>query len=424
MDAVVKGRALLDSGLTDCCIGIDDGKIVRIAKVIERADRRFDFSGRLILPAGVDLHVHFRDPGMTHKEDFETGSMAAAAGGVSFVIDMPNTRPPTRTPSDAEEKLKLASKKSYVDFGVAALLDERTDVPKVSKLASAFKAYLGETTGGLGIDAERMPELLSDVKDAGIPTFVHAEHVGPLEERLERNLVDHDRRRSQKLEVEAVGAVLKARPPGTRIHILHVTQAEILAMTEDVEGLTTEVTPHHLLLDTDMDLGTRGKINPPLRSKKTRAALWEAFSKGLNDTLGSDHSPHTIDEKEEDFDAAPSGMPGVETMMPLMLKRVADRKLDLRILSTALSERPAEILGISKGRIRQGYDADLIVVDFARTMDIRADKLHSKCGWTPYEGWEAIFPEFVMIGGNEVARFGNITGERCGRAHRPGGENR
>lgn len=424
MDAVVKGKALLDAGLTDCCIGIDDGKIVRIAKVIERADRRYDFSGHLIVPAGVDLHVHFREPGMTHKEDFETGSMAAAAGGVSFVVDMPNTKPPTRTSSDIEEKIKLASKKSFVDFGLAVLLDERTDVAKVSRLALAFKAYLGETTGDLGIDAERMPKLLSDVKDAGIPTFVHAEHVGALEEISEKNLVDHDRRRSQKREVAAVKRVLEAKPAGLRMHLLHVTQAEILEMSKNIDGLTSEVTPHHLLLDSGMNLGTRGKINPPLRSRKTRAALWEAFAQGLNDTLGSDHSPHTIDEKEEDFDAAPSGMPGVETMIPLMLKRVADRKLDLRTLSKAVSERPAEILGLSKGRIREGYDADLMVVDLGRVVDIRADRLHSKCGWTPYEGWEAIFPEFVMIGGNEVARFGNITGERCGRAHRPGAENR
>jgi dihydroorotase len=142
----------------------------------------------------------------------------------------------------------------------------------------------------------------------------------------------------------------------------------------------------------------------------------------LNDTLGSDHSPHTIEEKEEDFDAAPSGMPGVETMIPLMLKLLADRKIDIRVLCRAVAERPAEIIGVRKGAIRPGYDADLIVVDLNKVSKIRADKLHSKCGWTAYEGWEAIFPEFVMIGGNEIARLGNITGERCGRGLRPGTE--
>jgi dihydroorotase len=422
MDAVVKGKALLDLGLMDCCIGIDDGKITRIAKVIERADRRFDFSGRLILPAGVDLHVHFREPGMTHKEDFETGSMAAAAGGVAFVLDMPNTKPLTRTPSDIEEKIKIASKKSYVDFGVAVLLDERTDIANTSKLAMAFKLYLGETTGIGRIDPGSLRELLTRTKDAGIPTFIHAEHIDPLDDTVEEDLSDHDRRRSQVMEMKAARAVLDARPADARVHLLHVTQARILEMIEDHKETTAEVTPHHLLLDKDMELGTRGKINPPLRAKATRLALWEAFSRGLNDTLGSDHSPHTIEEKEEDFDAAPSGMPGVETMIPLMLKLLADRKIDIRVLCRAVAERPAEIIGVRKGAIRPGYDADLIVVDLNKVSKIRADKLHSKCGWTAYEGWEAIFPEFVMIGGNEIARLGNITGERCGRGLRPGTE--
>ena len=420
MDAVVKGKALLDSGLTDCCIGIDDGKIVKIAKVIERADRRYDFSGHLIMPAGVDLHVHFREPGMTHKEDFETGSMAAAAGGVSFVLDMPNTRPPTRTASDIEEKSKLASKKSYVDFGIAALLDERTDIGKASKSAMAFKIYLGETTGDLEIDAKILPKLLADAKDTGIPIFVHAEHVDSLDDKVENNLADHDRRRSPKLETKAAKAVFDAKPSGARIHLLHVTQMEILASARKETKITTEVTPHHLLLDSGMNLGTKGKINPPLRSKATRILLWEAFAKGLNDTLGSDHSPHTIDEKEEDFDAAPSGMPGVETMIPLMLKRVADRKLDLQVFSRAVSEGPAELIGVKKGNLKEGYDADLIAIDLKTIVRIKADKLHSKCGWTAYEGWEAVFPEFMMIGGNEVARFGSITGERCGKACKPG----
>lgn len=422
MDAVVKGKALLGSGLTDCCIGIDDGKIVRIAKIIERADERYDFSGRLILPAGVDLHVHFRDPGMTHKEDFETGSMAAVCGGISFVLDMPNTRPPTRTFSEIEEKLRIASKKSYTDFGVAALLDERTEIAKASRSALAFKIYLGETTGGLGIDVGILRELLASVRNSAIPVFVHAEHLDPLEEAVERNLVDHDRRRSGKLEMKAAEAVLTARPLEAKIHLVHVTQADILALARAAEGVTAEITPHHLLLDSSMNIGTWGKINPPLRSKSTREALWEAFIKGLNDTLGSDHSPHTIEEKEEDFDAAPSGMPGVETMFPLMLERVAERRLDLQVLCKAVSERPAELIGINKGKLKEGYDADLIAVDLKKVVRIKADKLHSKCGWTPYEGWKAIFPEFVMIRGNEVARLGSITGERCGMPLRPGAE--
>jgi len=421
MDVIVEGKALLDSGLTACCIGIDDGKIVKIAKTIERADKRLDLSDLMIIPAGVDLHVHFREPGMTQKEDFETGSMAAAAGGVAFVLEMPNTKPPTRSSSDILEKIKTASKRSYVDFGIAALLDGTTKVEQVGKLAMAFKMYIGETTGGLGIGSDDLPRILKSASRENLPMLIHAEHIGPLEEMEEKNLADHDRRRSPMSEMKAVKSVIDSKPLDGKIHLLHITQAEIIEMVKSA-GMTTEITPHHLLLDTECGLGTRGKINPPLRSRSTRMNLWEAFVEGLNDTLGSDHSPHTIAEKEEDFDAAPSGMPGVETLIPLMLKKVADRKLDIQTLTNSISKKPAEIIGLKKGRLKVGYDADFIVVDLKRVTKIHADKLHSKCGWTPYEGMEAVFPALMFVRGEEIARNGSITGEKSGRSSKPGAE--
>ena len=192
-------------------------------------------------------------------------------------------------------------------------------------------------------------------------------------------------------------------------------------MARDNE-ITTEVTPHHLLLDMVSGLGTRGKINPPLRSQETRSKLWEAFTRGLNDTIGSDHSPHTLDEKSEDFDEAPSGMPGVETLLPLMLMKVAKKELNISLLASRSATRPAEILGLKKGRIAKGYDGDLIAVNLRHHKKIRANNLHSKCGWTPYEGMEAIFPAITIIRGEEVARDGDITGERIGRHCSTGAE--
>lgn len=414
MDITVEGRALLETGLTSCCLGIVEGKIVRIAKTIERAERHLDFSNRLILPAGVDLHVHFRDPGMTNKEDFQTGSMSAAAGGTSFVLDMPNTKPPTRSIEEIEEKISIASRKSYVDFGIAALLDEKTDIGKIIEHATAFKIYLGETTGGLGIAPESFPDLLDKVAAKEITILVHAEHLQPLREMEERELKDHDRRRSEQLELDAARMVCSHKPANARIHLVHVTQEKILSMARDA-GIHAEVTPHHLLLDTRAHLGSRGKINPPLRAKSTRARLWKAFVSGLADTLGSDHSPHTIGDKEDDFDAAPSGIPGVETRLPLLLQKVAERRLDLSQLVSCSSTRPAEIIGLRKGRIAEGYDADLIAVDLKQPIKIRADRLHSKCGWTPYEGMEAVFPYSTIIRGEEVVREGEIIGDRSGR---------
>ena len=424
MDVVVEGRVLLDKGLTDCCIGIENGRIIKIAKTVGKADKRYDFNGRIVMPAGIDLHVHFREPGMTNKEDFTTGSTAAACGGVSFVLDMPNTRPPTRTVTDIKDKLSMVSRKSFVDFGLAALLDSESDVEKLANEATAFKIYLGETTGGLGIDPQELGDSISRAGDK--PVFVHAEHLGKLNEIIEKDLLGHDQRRSKGLELEAVEKVISAKNEKSKIHLLHVTQTEILELARS-SRITTEVTPHHLLMNCSdaKPLGTRGKINPPLRSNDTQQSLWTSFVSGIATTLGSDHSPHTLAEKEVEFDAAPSGMPGVETLMPLMLQKVAERKLDVSMLSEYCSLNPAGICGLKKGKIEIGYDADLIVVDLRGTRirrRIRADDLHSKCGWTPYEGMEAVFPLATFLRGEEIAREGELSGDRTGMHIRPGRE--
>jgi len=419
MDLVIEGRALLEGGLAECCIGIEGGRIAKVAKTLGRADDRLDFSGKIIMPAGIDLHVHFRDPGMTDKEDFGTGSAAAACGGVSFVLDMPNTRPPTRSLSDLKEKISIASKKSHVDFGLSALLDGKTDAPKLAPLAGAFKIYLGETTGGLGIAADDIGLIISKASASGRPVFVHAEHAGALPDMAEKDLYDHDKRRSERAELEAAKLVVDSKKKGGRVHLLHATQADVLRVARK-GGATAEVAPHHLLLDTGARLGSLGKINPPLRSKSTRIRLWEAFASGLADTIGSDHSPHTASEKERGFDSAPSGMPGVETLLPLMLDKVAEKKLQIETLSRCCSSRPAEILGINKGRIEVGMDADLIIVDLRKRSKISADRLHSKCGWTPYENMEGVFPMMTIIRGEEVARDGELSGGKGGRFVEPG----
>lgn len=414
MDLVIEGRALLETGLTSCCIGVTEGRISKIAKTIQEADRRLNFHNLILMPAGVDLHVHFREPGMTHKEDFGTGSMAAAAGGTSYVLDMPNTQPPTRTAADVKEKIASASRKSFVDFGVAALLDLKTDIESLVETATALKMYIGETTGDLGVAEDGAKELLRRVASKRVTTLVHAEHVRPLEDVTERDLRDHDGRRSEALELEASQLVFDNVEGENRVHLLHVTQSRIIEQARR-RNITTEVTPHHLFLDTGHKLGAWGKINPPLRSKRTRVELWNAFRSGAADTLGSDHSPHTTEEKEDDFDSAPSGMPGVETRLPLMLNMVARKKLDLSFVSRCCSTRPAEILWLRKGKIAEGYDADIMAVDFRKIKRIRADELKTKCGWTAFEGMKGIFPKSVMIRGEEIASDGEITGERTGR---------
>lgn len=420
MDVVIEGKALLDSGLTSCCIGISEGRIAKIAKSVPTADKRYDFSNLLLLPAGIDLHVHFREPGMTGKEDFGTGSMAAIAGGTTFIMDMPNTIPPTRSLSDLNEKIATASKKSWADFGLAALLDAETDVEALKDRATALKMYVGETTGNLGVRQEDIPVLLGRAAAADLPLMVHAEHTAPLSQPEGTDLAGHDRRRSDGHELMAAKAVCTNVAERVRLHLLHVTTARVLKLVRE-SSQTAEITPHHLLLDSSIKLGTRGKINPPLRSKAARTKLWEALVSGLGDTIGSDHSPHTTAEKDEEFESAPSGMPGAETRLPLMLQAVAERKLNIAHVSRYCCQRPAEIIGIPKGRLREGFDADIVAIDLRAGTRISAERLHSKCGWSAFEGMRGIFPKATFLRGEIVSDSGEITGDRIGR-YLTGGE--
>ena len=208
---------------------------------------------------------------------------------------------------------------------------------------------------------------------------------------------------------------IKDAAKGCRLHVCHVSAKESIPLLANGHGLTSEVTPHHLLLDKDSKTGSHAKVNPPLRKREDRHALFKALQGGAFDVIASDHAPHTIDEKKEDFEYAPGGMPGVETMLPLMLHMVDEKHLELSELVKRVSVRPAEIFGIHKGKIAEGYDADLVVVDFSDCRMIKADHLHSKCGWTAFEGMPGIFPKKVFVRGKLIVENGEQVGEAIGR---------
>lgn len=470
LDLVVEGNACLDGKLTKCCIGIDDGKIVAIKKIL-KGDQHFDFGDKLIMPAGIDIHVHFRDPGLTDKEDFSTGTLAAGFGGISCIMDMPNTVPPVLSRNGVLEKLEIVSKKTHIDFGLYSSITEKTKVPETADVCSAFKIYLASTTGELLFSRDKLlAPILKQINASHRVPAIHAESEKIIKKLLKdanppKNLHEHYRSRPNEAEIRAISRVLdvakgwdsknsknllkeltnqkyqnlQTKPQTKRlqitknenvddtqvtksvdkqIHICHVSTAEAVELlrsyrvehannNKKLVRITTEVTPHHLLLNENFKDGAFGKVNPPLRRTEDQAALWSALADGTIDVLASDHAPHTLEEKSERFNLAPSGLPGVETMLPLMMAHVKHNRLSLARLVSAISTIPAQIFGLPKGRLAVGYDGDLAVLDFYQEIPIKVKNLHSKCGWTPFEKMDAIFPILTIVRGHVVVKDGN-----------------
>ncbi len=409
MDLTIEGKLYINHTFEQGCLGIKDGKIVAIKKTL-KADNHINVGNKLLLPAGIDLHVHFRDPGYTHKEDFSTGSQAAAFGGISCICDMPNTQPQTTSIQTLKEKTLIASEKSYVDFGLyAAVTDEnRSHLKELSSYCNGFKIFLGSTTHSLQLSSQNLRETFLDIHRTKKITLIHAEDDLCLKkhEDVEHNLVDHLRCRSAECEETALRNIINAISGlSSPVHICHLSSCEgFETLRKRPNNVSVGVTPHHLLFDVHT-LNTNQtffKVNPPIRSSFDRSTLWYGVNNKFIDIFESDHAPHTTEEKNVEFQYAPSGLPGVETMYPVLLAQVKKEQLTLDILLSMLCERPAQLLNISKGKLEVGRDADLIVVDMKKTETITADRLHSKCGWTPFEGFPAIVPSLVLLRGEKL----------------------
>ncbi|HYK93181.1 MAG TPA: amidohydrolase family protein [Thermoplasmata archaeon] len=414
------GRALFRGRLQPVEIAVDDeGRIGRIARSI-RGGRRIDVGDRLILPAATDIHVHFREPGGPDPpERFRTGTEAAIAGGVTAVADMPNTDPPIISRERLEEKAARASGELFTDLVVIGAATTADRVRELAKVAGAFKLFLSPTTGEIQPPEPGERELLlRAVADSGLALSVHAEDprrftpVQPL-----TGLVDWDAHRPVDSERSAVEGLEQA-PPALRLHIAHVTSAEVADRLR-ATGHSHEVTPHHLLLSSASHAGTLGKVNPPLRSEAQRRELWERYAAGRIPIVASDHAPHSRDQKDRPFAVAPSGMPGVETLVPILLERVRTGDLPLDVLQRTACDRPARWLGLPHGRIAPGSPAHFLVVDFRERREIRADRLKTACGWSAFEGWNAIFPVAHYRAGELIVDEGETVGLPHGRVVRP-----
>jgi len=406
--AVVNGRVLRSGAREpeDAEVLVEDGVVAKVSETVreENADEEIDADGALVLPGAVDVHVHFREPGATHKEDWRTGSRSAVAGGVTTVVDQPNTEPPTVDGEAFDEKRALASK-SVADYGINAGVTEdwKPDELFERPVCAFGEVFMADSTGGMGIDASLFESAVRQVDGRGELMTVHAEDSDEFVD-VDLDTEDADawsRHRPPEAEVTAVeSAVEVADEPVHFAHVSHPRSVEVIDETPH----TCEVTPHHILLSRDDlgNLGTHGKMNPPLRSESAREEMFRKVAEGAVDCVATDHAPHTLDEKNAPVSEAPSGVPGVETLYPLLLALAFDGELPLSRVVEVVASEPARVFGFEgKGAIREGKDADIVVVD-EMVEDLRAERLHSRCEWTPYEGFEGVFPRLVMRRGQVV----------------------
>jgi dihydroorotase len=433
-DLVFKGGTVVNhagEGLAD--IGVKEGRIAAIGSIGEGlAGETVEARSLHILPGVIDTQVHFREPGLEHKEDLESGSRSAVLGGVTAVFEMPNTRPPTTSAEALAAKVAAATNRMHCDFAffVGATRDNVDHLAELELLpgAAGIKVFVGSSTGDLLVDDdETLARILATITRRAA---FHSEDEARLRERMplqrQGDPASHSEWRDAQAALASTERLLRlARQAGKRVHVLHVSTGEemaLLALHKDLASV--EVTPQHLTLaapDAYQDLGTKAQMNPPLRDRYHQDRLWWGLSQGVVDVLGSDHAPHTLEEKAKSYPATPSGMPGVQTLVPVMLDHVNAGRLSLARFVDLTSAGPQRLFGIAgKGRIAVGYDADFTIVDLKAERVIDDAWIGSKCGWTPFagrkvRGWPvgtlvrgrlAMWQGELGAGGGQPVRFG------------------
>ena len=414
IEKVITGRAFVDGELRYTEIGISDGRIVTVGRLVSGGDERIDMgSSRIILPGFTDPHVHLRDPGMTAKEDFSTGTLSAVHAGVTCVLDMPNTKPPVTDMTTLMDKKAAIRGRSHVDYGLFAAVTPNINAKMLAPLVPGFKLFMGSTTGNILLnDDEELVPAVTNALSTGKRVSVHAEDDSLISKETENCTRDHLRNRPAKAEWNAISR-LASHFKGQRINICHLTTSEGLDMAR-AAGFTTEVTLHHMMFDVDRCPGAEYKVNPPIRDVNARDALFKRFTAGDIGMIGTDHAPHTVEDKAQEFDAAPGGIPGVETTMPMIMNMVRKDIIPLKLAVDMGAKNPGEAFGLRKGRIAPGYDADFAIFDMRESRRIDVPSLHSKCGHSPYGGMEAVFPDTVIIRGEVQVQDGEFCGERKG----------
>ena len=424
------GTAITPNGTEQTDIAVLDGRIAAIGGLSQTdAETTIEAKGLCVLPGIIDTQVHFREPGLEHKEDFESGTRAAVAGGVTGVFDMPNTKPAITDAEAYTEKLRGIRERAWCDYGlyVGATAENAEALAELELMPACcgVKLFMGSSTGDLLVSDEQH---LKNVLSGGRRRMaVHCEDETRLRDRWTiaeesgGDVAQHPVWRDEQTAFRATSTIIRlARLFGRRLHILHVTtvqEMDFLAAHKDI--VTVEVTPQHLTLaapDCYAELGTRAQMNPPIRDATHRDRLWRAVSDGVVDIIGSDHAPHTLAEKAQEYPGSPSGMPGVQTLLPIMLNHVNSGHLTLERMVGLLSTNPARIFSIArKGQIALGYDGDFTIVDLSAERTITQDWLLSKCGWSPFVGKKVTgWPVATVIRGKVVMLQGELLGSPAG----------
>ena len=423
-----RARILLPDGeflLGD--VKICDGKIVKVAaEIVESGDREIDATGLTLLPGVIDPQVHFREPGLEHKEDLFTASCACAKGGVTSFLEMPNTRPLTTTQAALDDKLRRASEKCLVNYGffIGATAEILPDLLNANP-TPGIKVFMGSMHGDLLMDDAANLEAVFAKGDRLIA--VHAEDQARINQRRQEfagvtDIAVHSQIQDNQAALLATQLAVKlSKKYQRRLHILHLStgeEAEFLRESKP-SWVTAEVTPQHLLLNTSAyeTIGSFAQMNPPLREPRDNEILWQALRDGVIDFIATDHAPHTLAEKAQTYPNTPSGMPGVETSLPLMLTQAVEGRCTVAQVANWMSTAVAKAYKIpNKGKITLGFDADLVLVDLEKYRPVVREEMASKCGWSPFEGWNLTgWPVVTIVGGKVVFENGkldtNVRGE-------------
>jgi len=425
---IKNGSCYINGKLEKTDIALAGNKIKKIGKIELNSSKVFDATEKLVLPGIIDTQVHFREPGSTDREDLESGSRAAVLGGITSVFEMPNTNPPTSNLVEFEKKLNLAKDRMHCNyafyFGATPENVDQLSKLKNLKGCCGVKLFAGSSTGKLLVSREEDIEKVISNSDRVVSIHSEDEEILNLRKKFIKggSVHSHPEWRNSECAMSSTRRVVKiAERYNKQIHVLHVTtkeEVDFLAMHK--KNVTFEITPQHLTLyapDCYDKLGSFAQMNPPIRNKEHYDRLWTAVKNLTLDILGSDHAPHSKEDKNKEYPASPSGMPGVQTILPIMLNHINNKKLDLEKLIKLMCENPCKIFGIhNKGYIKEGFDADLTIIDMNKEQTIKNEMMASKCGWTPFHDMTIKgFPIATIVNGKIIMFNGKVLTEGFGK---------
>ncbi len=429
LDLIIKnGKCYIDNYLVKRDLGIKDGKITEIGKIKEETKETLDANNLIVLPGCIDTQVHFREPGSTYAEDLNTGSRAAIVGGITSVFEMPNTNPPTASVKEFNNKLKLANNRMFCNYAFyfGATPENYKLLSTLNSLEGCcgVKLFAGSSTGTLLVNEEKDIEKVFEHTSKIVSVHSEDEEILNLRKKfiIKGDVSSHPIWRNEESAISSTRRIVKiAIRLNKKAHILHVTtKEEVDFLSQNKGNITFEITPQHLTLyspDCYNKLGSYAQMNPPIRDKSHYDRLWYAVKNNLNDTIGSDHAPHLKENKEKEYPNSPSGMPGVQTLLPVMLNHINEGRLELEQLVKYLCENPCNIFGIqNKGFIKKSFDADLTIIDLSKNITIKNSKIESKCKWSPFNNQTLKgSPVVTIINGEIKMRNGEIIGNPTGK---------